>query len=89
MKNKSCYGKLNIKIIIVFAILIMSFFAVRVVMAASVLLKAEYNEGNNYINCHGMHQTQLINGHIDCIKKQKEKQNLKQFLQNITSLLKF
>ena len=50
MKTKSNHRKLNIKIIIVLAILIMSFFAVRVVMAANVLLKAEHKEGMNYIN---------------------------------------
>ena len=50
MKNKNIHIKLNIKIIIVLAILIMLFLAVRVVMAASILLKAEHNEGMNYIN---------------------------------------
>ena len=50
MKIKSNHRKLNIKIIIVLAILIMLFFIVRVVMAASILLKAEHKEGMNYIN---------------------------------------
>ena len=50
MKKKGNNKKLNMKKIIILAILIMSFFIVRVVMAASILLKAEHNEGMNYIN---------------------------------------
>ena len=50
MKKRGNNKKLNMKIIIILAILIMSFFVVKVVLAASVVLKAEQNEGMNYIN---------------------------------------
>ena len=50
MKKKGNNKKLNMKKIIILAILIMSFFIVRVVMAATIFLKAEHNEGMNYIN---------------------------------------
>ena len=50
MKIKSNNRKLNIKIIIILAILIMSFSIVKVVLAASVVLKADHKEGMNYID---------------------------------------
>ena len=50
MKKKGNNKKLNMKKIIILAILIMSFSIVKVVLAASVVLKADHKEGMNYID---------------------------------------